>query len=160
MAYRKIPDDEKAMWLLQMEVLGYPDNENGPYQITKQKNAPSAITLRRWWKIKDSPSIDNLVKHKKRDFVEELKELLGLHIDAAKEAVKGHEDIRAIDTGIGIIVDKLQLLQGEPTDIKKVNVTDDRARIMARITENAGVFLADAIPGMVPETNGRRHPTG
>ena len=148
------------MFLLQLEVLNYPDNEHAISKVTKRKGSPSHTTLRRWWRLKDEPPINKLVQYKKRDFVEELKNLLGLHIDAAIEAVKCSEDIRAIDTGIGIIVDKLQLLQGEPTDIKKVNVTDDRARIVARITENAGIFFTDSVSGMVPETNGRRSPTG
>ena len=116
MSYRKFTEDEIAMFLLQLEVLNYPENEHALSEVVKRKGAPSRPTLRRWWKQKNQPHIDKLVQHKKRDFVEELKNLLGLHIDAAVEAVKGSEDIRAIDTGIGILVDKLQLLQGEPTE--------------------------------------------
>ena len=146
MTFNKFTEDEKAMWLLQMEVLNYPNNEHAPYKIAKQKNAPHARTLRRWWRVKGEPHIDKLVEHKKRDFIEELKNLLGLHIDAAKEAVKGSEDIRAIDTGIGIIVDKLQLLQGEPTERKELNVTDSRDRIMADLAAKSGGYVIGESP--------------
>ena len=135
------------MFLLQLEVLNYPENEHALSEVVKRKGAPSRPTLRRWWKQKNQPHIDKLVQHKKRDFVEELKNLLGLHIDAAVEAVKGSEDIRAIDTGIGILVDKLQLLSGEPTERQEVNVADHRERILARVAEKSSQYAAESISG-------------
>ena len=146
MAYKKFTEDERAVFLLQLEAVNYPENEHALLQVTKQKGAPSRNTLIRWWKIKNEPHISKLVQHKKRDLITDLKNLLGLHIDASTEAVKGSEDLRAIDTGIGIIVDKLQLLQGEPTDIQEVNVTDYRKRIMANLARESSGYVVGEPP--------------
>ena len=106
MAYKKFTDDEQAMFVLQLETLGYPANKHAPLEVAKRKGAPHVQTLRRWWKIRNEPPVRKLVAQKKPDLIEALKELLNLHIVAATEAVQGSEDLRAIDTGIGIIVDK------------------------------------------------------
>lgn len=119
MAYQKYTDEQQAAFILQLEVAGYPDNEYAPLEVSRQKGAPSSRTLRRWWKIRNRPEVDKVVQHQKRDMIAALKDLLYLHIDAASEAVVGHEDLRALDTGIGILVDKLQLLSGEPTERTK-----------------------------------------
>lgn len=120
MAYQKYTDEQQAAFILQLEVSGYPDNEHAPLEVSKQRGAPSSRTLRRWWKIRSKPEVDKVVQHQKRDMVAALKELLFLHIDAASDAVVGHEDLRALDTGIGILVDKLQLLDNKPTAILKL----------------------------------------
>ena len=129
MPYRKFTEDEQAMWLLQLEVLNYPDNVHAPKKVAKQKGAPHAETLKRWWNIAKTPKVHKLIDHKKRDLIEDLTYLLGLHIDASINAVQGSEDLRAVDTGIGILIDKLQLLTGNPTE---------RVEEITRIAERRG----------------------
>lgn len=115
MAYKRFSDEQQAMFIVQLEVLGYPDNEHAPKEVAKQKGAPTERTLRRWWKIRHRPDVANVVRQEKRDVVSALEDLLDLHIEASSEAVKGSDDLRTINTGIGILVDKLQLLKGQPT---------------------------------------------
>lgn len=158
--FRKYNDEEQAMFLLQMEVLNYPQNEHAPLEIAKQKGAPSSRTLRRWWKIRHDAPIAKLVQQKKPDLIESLKELLGLHIEEAAKAVKGSEDIRALDTGIGILVDKLQLLQGEPTEINEINVTNNRARILENLAAKSGGYVIGTAPKLGQGPNGRTIPSG
>ena len=105
MAFKKFTDDERAMFMLQLEVLNYPANEHALLEVTKKRGAPSRNTLTRWWRLKNEPHISKLVQQKKPTLIEALVELLNLHIVAATEAVRGNDDLRAIDTGIGIIVD-------------------------------------------------------
>jgi len=155
MAFRKYTDEEQAMFVLQLEVLGYPDNVHAPYQVAKKKGAPSARTLRRWWGIKDNPQIDKLVQHKKIDLITELKDLLGLHIGASTKAVAGSEDLKGINTGIGILVDKILLLSGEPTDRKEVNITDNRSRVMANLAGESSGYVPGAAPKLGQGPNGR-----
>jgi hypothetical protein len=126
MSYKRFTDEQQAMFILQMETLGYPENRNAPETIARQKGAPSGRTLRRWWKIRHNPDVDKIVQHKKPDLVAALSELLQLHIDAAIEAVQGSEDLRALDTGIGILVDKLELLSGNPTERSQQEITVNR----------------------------------
>jgi hypothetical protein len=135
MPYKKFTEDERAMWLLQLEVLNYPKNIHAPTTVSKQRGAPHALTLKRWWKVQNTPKIDKLIEHKKRDVIADLGHLLGLHIDAAIDAVHGNEDLRALDTGIGILVDKLQLLTGNPTE---------RVDTIVRIAENRNVINSDS----------------
>ena len=52
-----------------------------------------------------------------------------MHIVAASEAVQGSDDLRAIDTGIGILIDKLQLLSGEPTERSDTRYIFERSGI-------------------------------
>ena len=122
-------DEERAMFLLQLEAAGYPKNEHAPMQVAKQKGAPHARTLKRWWKRKNEPHIDKIVQHKRPDLITAIEDLLWQHIEAATEAVQGNEDLRAIDTGIGILADKLQLLRGEPTERSDQRIVIERSGI-------------------------------
>jgi hypothetical protein len=128
-AYQKYTDEQQAAFILQLEVAGYPDNEYAPLEVSRQRGAPSSRTLRRWWKIRNRPEVDKVVQHQKRDMITALKDLLYLHIDAASEAVVGHEDLRALDTGIGILIDKLQLLDNKPTAIIKLQEAIETGKI-------------------------------
>jgi hypothetical protein len=122
-------DEDKAIWLLQLEAAGYPKNEHAPMRVAKQKNAPHARTLKRWWKRKHEPHIDKIVQRKRPDLIKAIEDLLWQHIEAATEAVQGSEDLRAIDTGIGILADKLQLMRGEPTERHDQRILIERTGI-------------------------------
>ena len=141
---RQYTDDERANIVLMLEAAGYP-NTIGALSRVARKVKCHPRTISRWFNKEQNPPPDQIVNNKKRDFITELKELLGLHIDASTKAVKDYDDLRAIDTGIGILVDKIQLLSGEPTDIKEVNVTSHRDGIMARVAdESNGYVIGDA----------------
>lgn len=145
MPYQKYTDEQQGMFIVQMEVLGYPDNEYAPREVAKQKGAPSSRTLRRWWKIRHDPAVAKVVQHQKKDLVSALKELLHLHIDAASEAVQGSEDLRALDTGIGILVDKLQLLDNKPTAILKLQKAIDDGRLNSEQVKERYPSLAEEL---------------
>jgi hypothetical protein len=144
-AYQKYSDEQQAMFIVQLEVSGYPDNEHAPLEVSKQKGAPSARTLKRWWKIRTRPEVDKVVRDKKKDLVTALKDLLRLHIDAASEAVVGHEDLRALDTGIGILVDKLQLLDNKPTTIVKLQQAIEEGKVTAAQVRERYPSLAEEL---------------
>lgn len=145
----KFSDEQRGMFLLQLEVLDYPKNEHALLEITKRPGAPSRKTLRRWWNERHVSPGGNIAQHKKGDLVEALKDLLHMHIDAAMDAVQGSEDIRALDVGIGILVDKIQLLTGQPTwrgeiiDLLKTGaITPDDVR--AELGDDLAAELFDA----------------
>lgn len=129
MSFKRFTDAQQAAFILQLEVAGYPDNEHAPLEVSKQRGAPSSRTLRRWWKIRNRPEVDKIVQHQKKDLVTALQDLLHLHIDAASLAVVGNDDLRALDTGIGIIVDKLQLLNNKPTAILELQQAIEEGKI-------------------------------
>jgi hypothetical protein len=145
MAYQKYTDEQQAGFILQLEVAGYPDHEHAPLEVSKQKGAPSSRTLRRWWKVRNRPEVDKIVQHQKRDMITALKDLLYLHIDAASEAVVGHEDLRALDTGIGILIDKLQLLDNKPTAILKLQQAIESGAVTKEQIKERYPSLADQL---------------
>ena len=127
MAYRRISLDERADWLLMLEAAGYLETPTRALAVVSgKKGAPSARTLERWWNRKDEithvrvPS--TLADNKKPELIDRLTNLLNLHIDAAEEVVHDSGDLRAIDTGIGILVDKIRLLSGESTSNTAIKI--------------------------------------
>lgn len=106
-------DDFRASAVLMLEAAGYPAKKGAMQQVSNRLGvAPS--TLRGWYSGAHNPPPAHLRHEKKVNLIEELKELLGLSIDAARETV-GEANYRELMTGIGILVDKVQLLSGEPT---------------------------------------------
>lgn len=138
----KFSDEQRAMFLLQLEVLDYPKNEHALLEITKRGNAPSRKTLRRWWNERGESPGGKIAQHKKPDLVESLMDLLRLHIEASEGAIQDSDDLKAINIGIGILVDKIQLLSGKPTERQEVNVTDHRERILAGIARKVDSYAA------------------
>ena len=137
-------DDEfRASAVLMLEAAGYP----GPGALSRVSGhlGVARSTLRSWADGSHNPPPPKVRHEKKRDFVADLQHLLGLHIDAAADVVGDSGDLRAIDTGIGIIVNKLQLLTGQPTERAEVHVNDHRERLLANLTrKSAGLVARDA----------------
>lgn len=127
MPYRNYTLDEQANWLLMLDAAGYPDNPAALSRVAAQRGAPSKRTLKRWDAARHEPPAklptrQEVADSKRPDLIERLTRLLDLHIDAAEYAIQDAEDIRAIDTGIGILVDKIRLLGGESTENNAVDI--------------------------------------
>lgn len=116
---RRYPDTFRADAVLMLEAAGYKGDPE-----TNRKGALTAVakrldvphpTLIRWFRRSSNPPPSELVQEKRFNLVAELTDLLGLHITEAKTAI-GDAHLSDLDRGIGILVDKLQLLSGEPTE--------------------------------------------
>ena len=138
---RRYTDEERASYVAALELAGYQNNggKNSHilYELADKSGIPSE-TLRRWWKRSHNPPPDKLVRDKKADFVEAIRDELAqifVQFDYAREGA----DYRELATAAGIFIDKLQLLQGRPTGIEKqiVNVTDSRERLANLISNHA-----------------------
>lgn len=133
-------DEFRANAVLMLEAAGYPNTKGALSRVARHLKVP-ARTISRWFNKESNPPPDKIVSEKKPSMVEALTELLDLHIEASKQAVQGYDDLRAIDTGIGILLDKIQLLTGQPTERTEHSIHDDRERIMARIAEESGGYV-------------------
>jgi len=134
---KRYTDDFRASAVLMLEAAGYTggeDSREGSLMAVSKKLKVSHVTLRRWFHRTNNPPPSYLVQEKKLDLKKELTELLGLHIKAAKTAVDD-AGLGDIDRGIGILFDKLQLLDNKPTAILELqnaiengSVTVEQAR--------------------------------
>ena len=106
-------DEYRASAVLMLEAAGYPDRKGALATVSSHLHMPAA-TLSRWGREKQNPPPTDLVSEKRLDLVAELTDLLGLSLKAAKDTV-GEATYRELMTGVGILVDKVQLLTGQAT---------------------------------------------
>lgn len=118
----KFDDEYRAGVVVMLQTEGYPDNPHAlgkVHNYLKQKAPyPSKPTLMNWFNGVKNPPPLNKVNDKKRDMVEALQELTWKLIDHAgnDETVSEMTGQSAI-TSIGILIDKIRLLTGLPTEI-------------------------------------------
>ena len=147
---RKTYDDKfRTNAVLMAETLGYPNTKGALVKAAKHMKIPHS-TLSRWARGKQNPPPSQLVHEKRFDLLEEIKgelrAILGVMPNARQDA-----DYRELATAFGIFFDKHQLLQGEPTDIQEVNVTDHRKRIMANLARESSGY----VPGESPDVHAK-----
>ena len=141
-----------------LEAQGYPDQDGSLTKVAKHLNVPLS-TLRGWFYAKNNPPPSELRNEKKRD-------LAALIEDEALKALEQmgvtrvEAEYRELATAFGIMFDKLQLLQGKPTEINEVNVTDQRNRIMARLAEQSGGYVTGTTQKLGAGPNGSGVPSG
>jgi transposase-like protein len=106
-------DKFRASAVVMLEAAGFPDRKGALSHVSKHLGVPIP-TLTRWVTGAQNPAPNDLVTKNRI----ELTDLLDTEIAAAFEAaksVRGDASYRDLMTGIGILVDKRQLLRGEPT---------------------------------------------
>ena len=96
-----------------LEADGYPDRKGSLEHVSKHLGVPRS-TIQSWFTGSRNPPPPEMRREKKATLLEELVDLLGLTITAAKGTVD-EANFREQVVGIGIIVDKIQLLTGQPT---------------------------------------------
>lgn len=106
-------DEYRASAVLMLEAAGYPDRKGALSTVASHLGVP-ARTLSRWHNGEQNEAPDKLVTEKRIDLVAELTDLLGLSLNAARSTV-GEATYRELMTGVGILVDKVQLLTGQAT---------------------------------------------
>lgn len=111
---KRYTDDFRASTVLMLEAAGYPDTKGALSRVSVQVGAPIS-TISRWFHGVKNPPPPELANEKRIDLVAAIKnevyEILGEMPSARSEA-----DYRALATALGIMVDKLQLLSGKPTE--------------------------------------------
>lgn len=133
---KRFNDDFRASAVLMLEATGYPEKKGGLTQVSTHLGVPLS-TLRGWFTAERNPPPAELRNEKRIDLVGELTSLLGLTFTAAKNTVD-EASYKELATAIGIFVDKLQLLSGQPTERQELNVIDHRERILAAVARKAG----------------------
>lgn len=126
-------DEFRAHAVVLLQVEGYPDKKGAITRISNQLKVP-VTTLRRWFEGQSNPPPAEIVSIKKEQIIELLR---GEIYNALKEMPKAiwDADYKELATSMAIMVDKLQLLEGEPTARTEIihELSDDQRA--NRITE-------------------------
>lgn len=125
-----------AIALLQSE--GYPDDASAVMRVSRHLDVPGR-TLRRWHNGSNGQPPDDVVQDTKKElgelFEKEIREVLNDLPHAREDA-----SYRDLVTGIAILVDKRQLLNGQPTEhVKQSGDLSDseRAARLAALLDTA-----------------------
>lgn len=118
MAKRKRYTDEyRSNAVVLLAAAGYPDKPGALAQVAKQMDMHER-TLSRWFNNEQNAPPDELVTEKKSDLATLLRdEIDGILGEMGKK--RGSAQYRELATALGITVDKLQLLTGNPTSNDK-----------------------------------------
>ena len=110
----KFTDEEKASAVLMLEVAGYP-NRKGALAQTERETGIHESTLRTWYNGTHGAPPANIYAKKKDDLRDKLQSAANKLVDHLIE-ISDMGDTRETATALGIVIDKLQLISGEPTE--------------------------------------------
>jgi hypothetical protein len=138
MAKRRYDDDERSTAVLFLEAAGYPNTKGALQHASNYLKIPQA-TLSRWARGVSNPPPSKLVNEKRASLIDLLRDeaysILGEMGEARRDA-----DYRTLGTVLGIVVDKLQLLEGKPTErVEQIGQLSDleRASRIAELLDSA-----------------------
>lgn len=136
---RQYTDEFRASAIVMLESQGYPDEPGALVSVASHLGIPHQ-TLSRWAKEAQNPAPPELVHEKTVDMCEMLRAEIRAALQAAPDA-REFANYKDLITAVGIMLDKLQLLEGRPTAITQDTVTidDRRETILRRLSQ-----LADA----------------
>lgn len=141
MKRRRYDDEFRASAVLMLEAAGYPGREGALSRVGGHLDVPLS-TLRGWFTGAHNPPPAEVRKGKRIDLREAIRaELAGIFPAMAER--RQEATYRELATAAGILIDKDQLLSGQPTERQEVNVTDHRERILANIARKSGGHVAE-----------------
>lgn len=130
---RRYSDEERATLMAMLESEGYPDRLGALKKVADYAQIHPHV-LRRWWKAKQNPPPHKLVAQKKIDLREAIQSEL-THIFTELHSKREDASYKDLGTVAGIMMDKLQLLEGKPTERISHDVTISDTERRARIDE-------------------------
>lgn len=113
-ARRRYDDKFRANAVIMLEAAGYPTRDGALSQVSQNLGVP-ATTLHGWAREKHNPVPADVRTEKKGEIADLLRAEIQAALGAAENA-RPDANYRDLMTGIGIMVDKLQLLNNEPTE--------------------------------------------
>lgn len=144
-------DEFRANSVIMLEMSGYPEEPGALMKTAKYLKIPHA-TLSRWYNGKRNPPPPEMVQVKKNEMIDLLKSEI---VSAIREMVNARKDAdyKELATAMGIMVDKMQLLEGEATS--RTEIIDDRLTDEERSEQIATLLNA----ARARETGQLTHPT-
>jgi len=136
---RRYSDEERATYVAMLVAEGYPERTGALKKVAAFVGCHPNV-LRRWWKGTQNPPPTELVTQKKEDIATRLEGVVHHILDLLPDALE-IADTRDLITGLGVSIDKLQLVSGKPTERVEENVTvrDSRERLAQLIDRRAAL---------------------
>ncbi len=134
-------DDFRANAVVLLQAEGYPDKKGALTIIANRLEVP-ARTLSRWFNKEQNAPPDQLVNEKKGDLVESIHNEL-YNILFAMTHARPDANYRDLGTVFGIMADKLQLLQGKPTQITNDLSANAKEQLQQRLAHLTAVGAAN-----------------
>jgi hypothetical protein len=128
-------DVERAEAVALLKMRGWPEQKGALTAVANHLNIWPR-TLDRWAKGEQNPPPDQLVIEKSDQLLASLYSLLGPIVARAMETV-GDAEFRELMTGIGILTDKIQNLEGKPTERIEFTNSDQRRDRIAELFDAA-----------------------
>lgn len=110
---RRYDDKFRASAVVMLEAAGYPDREGSLAEVARHIGMPHN-TLRNWYHSVHNPPPSDVRQEKKEDLVIELEKVAHLLVKAIPDKIED-ATLQQVATSMGITIDKLQLLKGQPT---------------------------------------------
>lgn len=119
MANRRRYDDKfRAGAVVTLEAAGYPDQKGALIQVANHLRVPES-TLRGWYSEEHNPVPAQLRAEKRRELNIELREVAYKLVRAMPDKIEDAA-LQQVATSLGIVIDKMQLLEGKPTWIGEI----------------------------------------
>jgi hypothetical protein len=130
---RHYSDQEKA------EALAALAANKGNVKLTARTLGIPRMTLAHWANGDCSPEVTKLGHLKKGELASTLEALAHKHVDACPDKI-ADANLQATATSLGICVDKMLLLRGEPTEIKGQMTDQEAHEEILRLGTELGYF--------------------
>jgi transposase-like protein len=119
MSKRRHYDDKfRASAVVTLEAAGYPEQKGALDRVASHLGVP-APTLHRWANGKNNPPPSELVNEKRQELSIELREVAYVLVKAIPGKVD-EASLQQVTTSLGIVIDKMQLLECKPTWIGEI----------------------------------------
>lgn len=137
---RQYSDEDRATACALLEANGYPQKKGAMNKTSKATGIPPS-TLRGWFTEQNNPPPTKLRDEKKIDIAEALKNELA-EIFQAMHTTRPEASYRELSTALGIVIEKIALVSGDPT--QRLAVTDWRSEAI-RMIKNKEVDFEEMV---------------
>lgn len=114
-----------------LEAAGWPNTEGALSRTAAHLGIPQR-TLQRWAKGTSNPPPDRIVQRKKIDLAEAIRNELAA-LFPAMDKTRDEASYKDQAVSVGVLIDKLQLLEGRPTAINENINSDARDRLAQQL---------------------------
>lgn len=141
---RRYDDKFRASAVVMLEAAGYPEKEGVLMIVSRHLGMPHN-TLRNWYHSVHNPPPSELRRDKKRELTEELRDIAYKLIGAIPGKIED-ATLQQVSTSLGIVIDKMQLLSGQPTwRIEIVELVRNGQLTPSDVVEALGLAQAKAL---------------
>ena len=130
MAKRTYTDKFRASAVVMLEAQGYPDRKGSLTAVANHLSIPLS-TLKGWYDATRNPPPTNMRNEKKGDLVAMLRSEVSSILERMED-VRDEATYQQLAVATGILLDKLQILEGKPTHIfEDVTNTDPKQKLIS-----------------------------